>query len=112
MSLFDDALFEAKALTRRRRAGGGYDDNGEYTGAENDDASIKGSIQPASATMLGRLPEGLRTDTKAVLYTGAGLVEDDRVIDGDNTYRVIDIEDWRHHGGFLKAFLGAINEQP
>ena len=75
--------------------------------------SIKGSMQPMKGRELQTLPEGLRTQGVAKLYTQEPLFTvrtsecdlPDHVLYRDVTYVVTEVDDWDELGGYHKVLL-------
>lgn len=94
-----------------RRIGGAYVDGYWQDGAAVT-ADIIGSLQPLSGDEFRNLPEGLRNEAKAKLFTAAVLQSDDEIIDGSRRYKVLSVDDWQALGGYSKAILGELRTTP
>ena len=107
-SLADIVLEEAVPISLRRKSGGGYDVNGEWTGEVETVSTIQATIQPVTnANALLSLPEGEREDVRYFLWTTEALALDDVVTYGGDDYRISRL--WvRPEGGFTKAAVGLL----
>ncbi|KAA0970812.1 hypothetical protein FPY71_10070 [Aureimonas fodinaquatilis] len=94
-------------LVHIRRFGGGYVDGYFVDGPEVREEII-GSLQPLSGDEFRNLPEGLRNEAKAKIFTEAGLQSDDEIVDGVRRYKVLSVDDWQALGGYTKAILGEL----
>ncbi|WP_413207015.1 hypothetical protein [Rhodospirillum sp. A1_3_36] len=96
-----------------RRTTGGYVD-GRWV-QDMTEAPIRGSILQMSEADRLNLPEGIRVEAEATLYTTAAIVAadesagnpGDRIVDGAKLWQVLKLAE-RVEGGFNKAFLGAV----
>lgn len=82
---------EAVPVLLKRRAGDGYDGNGNAIKGSLVDANIMSAVQPASARMLQDLPEGLREEVSYVGWTRASISNDDVVVYASENHRVIHV---------------------
>lgn len=72
------------------------------------DRGITASIQPLGGREFRNLPEGLRNEARAVIYTPEAIKSDNEIIDGAMHYRVLSLDDWQDRGGYTKAILGEL----
>jgi|GEM_PF-1864829 len=98
-------------VTHERDAEGAYV-NGKWVPGATTTTEIAASIQPMS--LISReefrdLPEGTRNEAKAIIWTSYPIKPDDRIIDGDDRYRVLSGDDWQKMGGYSSAILGALS---
>ena len=97
---------EAVAVTHRTRAPGTYDPGGRWVPGAVTDTTIQATIQPVSGRQVEDLPEGVRTEARSLLWTRTIVKDDDVIIDGTASYRVLYVWDRHRDGGFTKAALG------
>lgn len=83
--------------------------DGEAVEADPDTFDVLAYVQPASGDVLGRLSQGERLSETRVMYTTTKLQSygaPDRVLLGDGTFEVSDVEDWTVAGGdYFKVTL-------
>lgn len=96
---------EAVTVQIERKTGGGYNDDGEWTGEVITPTDIQAVVQPATGAKLNDLPEGERASAEYFLWSNEALVLDDVIIYGGSRYRITSV--WpRPEGGFYRAVLG------
>ena len=98
-------------LAHVRHVGGAYVDGYWQDGATVTEV-IVGSLQPLSGNEFRNLPEGIRNEAKAKLFTAAVLRSDDEIVDGSRRYKVLSVDDWQALGGYSKAILGELRTTP
>jgi hypothetical protein len=99
-------LFQAfhvllKTYQVKRRAEGHYD-NGLWIEGQEQQITIRGSLQPTEAEVLETLPEGYRTRENYTLYTEVELFTSETnktnpdvvMVDGEK-YQVVKVIKWR-----------------
>lgn len=85
--------------------GGAYGTDGKWVASHSEPAPIMATVQPASGRQLMDMPEGLRTEARYFLWSGAALLVDDVVIYVGQRYKVI--YTWPRRGdSFTRAALG------
>lgn len=110
MALDVSAAFNSRlttAATHERDVGGGYDADGYAVPGTTQTTAIRASIQPLSAKEFDNMPEGLRDEAQAKVYTRFPLEPADRIIAGER-YKVLSVDDWQPLGGYSRAILGAL----
>lgn len=99
-------------LVIHERDGEGAYLNGKWVpGAPVITPDVPASIQPMS--LISReefrdLPEGIRNEAKAIIWTPYDIKPDDRIIDGADRYRVLSGDNWQKLGGYSTAILGEL----
>jgi hypothetical protein len=104
---------EATGVILRPDPGGYYDAGGKWIRDVVADLPIQATVQPASSKALMDLPEGVRPEAKYMLWTAHQPVAiDDLVLYDGDTFRVVHVWDRLRDGGFTRAALGQVREQP
>lgn len=97
-------------VTHEREQAGGYVD-GYLVEGSIVTTTILASIQPVSLLSKPEfqdLPEGLRNEVSAVIWTQYPLLPDDKVVEDGVRYRVLPTDNWQKRGGYTHAMLGAM----
>ncbi|WP_136625094.1 head-tail adaptor protein [Aureimonas flava] len=81
---------------------------GKWVSVPSAPQPIRASVQPVSGREYQNLPEGIRNEAQAVIYSPVALRSDDTIVDGETRYRILSIDDWLARGGYCKAVLGAL----
>ncbi len=104
---FNAITTRAATVTRK---GGSYVDGYWIEGATQS-FQIRASIQPIKSDNQNewmRLPEGIRDEAEAVIYTTFAIRGGDEVEQGSERYRVLSLDKWGRLGGYTKAILGGM----
>lgn len=84
-----------ESITRRRPDGAGSrGSDGRFVGDDTTDATIRGSIQPASDDEIATLPEGDRQKRARRIYTSAELVAADQRTGTEGDLLIFDSASW------------------
>ena len=95
-------------VTHERDGADTYDADGYLVRGTPTSTQIRASIQPLSGREFENLPQGLRDEAQATIYTAHPLQSDDRIIDGEDRWKVLSDDSWQKLGGYTKAILGAL----
>lgn len=99
---------EAVEVIHRTRAEGSYDEGGRWVPGGLTDTPIMAAIQPATGRQVEDLPEGVRSEARSFLWTRAVVRDNDVIIDGTDSFRVLYVWNRQRDGGFTKAALGML----
>lgn len=94
-------------VTHQRVTEGSYVD-GYWVEGETIETTIQASVQPLSGLEFQNLPEGIRNEARASVLTEFDLKSGDRIIDGEDRYKVLSVDNWQKLGGYSQAVLGAL----
>lgn len=98
---------EARSVTLTRVADGTYTENGDYVPGAATETAILAAVQPMSGRKLMDMPEGIRNEARALIWSRSELRTDDKVSHDGDDYRVIFV--WkRRDGGFWRAAMGEL----
>ena len=95
------------AVTHERDAEGAYV-NGKWVPGATTTTSIRASVQPLSGKEYDNLPSTIRNEAQAKCITRHAVQSGDRIIDGEDRYKVLSADDWQKLGGYTRAILGAL----
>ena len=102
-----------RPLTLQRRTSS-FDATGDVSEGSPSDVNIVGSLQPISGETRNALPEGMRKDASAMLWTTTPLQAaspgnaGDRISFSGSTYEVIGPVDWSQPGGYQSYALKVV----
>lgn len=114
MPASDAIARRARSATVIDAASGSYDANGDFIADAPAGRTIKAFI---TALIYGRgisgiemkdMPEGIRDEAAAIMWTRDTIATDEKVAQGGTTYRVLHVWNRAGDGGFYRAALGAV----
>lgn len=100
----------SKTVTHKSYAPGSYDAGGNSVVGGETAGPIQAAILQISPAELRDLPEGIREEATAICWTSATIANDDRIVSGGKTYRVLKISDRSEVGNYYRAILGQIDD--
>lgn len=100
----------AKTATLSAVASGTYDEGGNFVPGADTETEIKAVILEMNPAELRDLPEGIRDEATAFLWTKTELQNDDHVTQSGTEYRVLKTSDRSEIGHYYRAVVGRVND--
>ncbi|WP_019997257.1 phage head completion protein [Aureimonas ureilytica] len=70
--------------------------------------TIIASVQPLKGSEVQNLPEGIRNEAQASIFTAERIAVNDEIEEGGQRYVVLSIDDWQRRGAYTKGILGLL----